>query len=267
MPAQKRYQELVRRLAAFDSGLIAFSGGLDSSLVLRAARDALGGRALAVTVSAVYIPAREVEEAALAARAIGMPHEVMELPLIESIRFNPRDRCYHCKRHMFEALSDKASARGCACVIDGTNTDDLTDYRPGLKALEELDIKSPLLELGFCKDEIRSLAKWVGLENWHAGPGACLLSRVPYGCEVTAAGLGRIEAAERCLLQAGLPFVRVRSEGFLARIEVRPEDRRLLFNEELLDSISAGLKALGYRYAALELEGYRSGSMNRVLEP
>jgi pyridinium-3,5-biscarboxylic acid mononucleotide sulfurtransferase len=262
MEARQRYQTLLSELKQLGSCVLAFSGGLDSSFLLHAAHDALGDKVLAVTISTVYMPAWEIEEAERLARSLGARHEIIKLPLIESMRLNPLDRCYLCKRHLFGALKVRAAEGGFACVMDGTNADDLNDYRPGLKALRELGIVSPLLRLALRKTDIREMARELGLEVWQKTPGACLLTRMPHGCEITAEELAKIEEAELCLIRAGLPFVRVRSHGTVARIEVRREDRKRLFSEDLMDLISRELKGLGYRHVALELEGYQTGSMN-----
>lgn len=265
MSARAKYERLIAGLASFESCLVAFSGGLDSTLLLRAAREALGKCVAAVTVSMPYTPRWEIQEAGEAAAGMGVVHRLIDMPLAEDIRFNPPDRCYRCKKQMFALLMNDAETSGLQVVLDGTNTDDLRDYRPGIRALRELGILSPFLEHGMTKEDIRSMARGTGLPNWNRGFSACLLSRMPYHHEITPHRLQMIEKAEQCLRDVGFKFVRVRSDGTLARIEVGREERRKFFDEEFLDAVSKTLRDMGYLHVAFELEGYRMGSMNRLL--
>jgi uncharacterized protein len=213
------------------------------------------------------LPLRERHFAVDTARRIGIEHLLIEEPDIdETVAANPGDRCYFCKRLEFGALLKVATDRGIAAVLDGSNADDPADYRPGLRALEELGIKSPLREAGLAKDEIRALSKQFGLPSWDKSSFACLASRVPYGERISKEKLSRIENAEEALWDAGFRQFRVRSHGDIARIEVSPEERRRFFSESLLDELSRKIKSAGFVYAAFELEGYVMGSMNRVLE-
>lgn len=266
MDVRGKYERLTAYLGSLESCVVAFSGGLDSTFLLRAAKDALGNRVAAVTISTPYMPKREILETVETARAMGVGHKLLPLPITEEMKFNPEDRCYLCKRHLFSVLKADARRGGIHFVLEGTNTDDLQDYRPGIKALKELNIISPFLNQEWTKEDIRQAARDKGLPHWNRRPGACLLSRMPYGHEVTPRELGMIEKAERYLTDLGFQGIRVRSDGTTARIEVQREERKLLFDESLLDDISRTLKGMGYTYVALELEGYQTGSMNRSLK-
>jgi uncharacterized protein len=249
-----------------ESVVVAFSGGVDSSFLCYAAAAALGKKALAVTIASPMLPLRERRFAADMARRIGIEQLVLDEPDIdEAVAANPGDRCYFCKRIEFGVLLEAAADRGMAAVLDGSNAEDPADYRPGLRALEELGIKSPLREAGLTKDEIRALSKEFGLPSWDKSSFACLASRIPYGERINSEKLFRIEKAEDALWDAGFRQFRVRSHGDIARIEVSPEERRRFFNESLLDELSQKIKSAGFLYAAFELEGYVMGSMNRVL--
>lgn len=263
----QKYGILVDALKSLGSCAVALSGGLDSSFLLQTAREALGNRVIALTASAPYMPKEEVQEAGRVAEILGVRHLVLEFPLHDEIRLNPDDRCYRCKRLLFSALKAEAQRWGFPSVLDGSNLDDLRDYRPGMRALKELNISSPLLEQGWKKREIRDVGREIGLPNWQRTPGACLLSRMPYGHEITMDELERIQKAEEYLSRSGFRCVRVRSHGDLARIEVGREERRNFFREAVLDDVSRTLKALGYNFVALEMEGYSTGSMNRSLTP
>jgi len=263
MGAREKYERLKADLVSLESGLVAFSGGLDSTLLLKAAQDALGGKVTAVTVSTSYMPQREIQEARDIAAGMGVIHRLLEMPLMENMRFNPPDRCYRCKKQMLVLLMEDAEKSGIQIVLDGTNADDLEDYRPGIKALRERGILSPFLVHGINKEDIRNISREMGLPHWNRGPSACLLSRMPYNHEITLHRLQMIEKAEQYLMDMGFGFVRVRSDGSAARIEVGREERKKFFDEEFLDAVSKTLKDLGYLYVAFELEGYRMGSMNR----
>lgn len=264
MAAPDRYRGLMNHLKSLESCLIAFSGGLDSAFLLWAARESLHDLVTAVTISTPYMASWEISEAVEIAEKMGVRHKVITLPLIDDIRFNPEDRCYRCKGRLFGLLKEKAFKCGIHHVLDGTNADDLNDYRPGMRALRELDIVSPLLLQGITKEDIREFSRQAGIENWQKPPYACLLSRIPYGSEITLPELERIEKSERYLMDMGFAFVRVRSDGALARIEFARKDRNRLFYEDILDDISQKLKSFGYLFVAMELEGYQMGSMNRT---
>ena len=193
-------------------------------------------------------------------------YEIVEVPIIDEIKNNPEDRCYLCKKAVFSMIQDIAKKEGYDYVIDGTNFDDIGDYRPGLKALGELEVKSPLLECKLTKNEIRSLSKELGLNTWDKPPYACLLTRIPYGNELKIQDFEKIEEAEKHMMSIGFRAVRVRCHGNLARIEVDRKDRSKLLNEKLLDEIAIKLKEIGFKYISMDLEGYRVGSFNETMK-
>lgn len=242
---------------------VAFSGGVDSTFLAAAAFRALGSGALAITADTPYMPRREIEEAADLAERIGIRHRVLRFPLPGEIRENPPDRCYLCKKILFGRLAASARADGAGILVDGTNADDAGEHRPGRKALIELGIRSPLLELGFGKDRIRLLSKDLGLPTWDKPAYACLLTRLPYGALAKDEDLGRIEDAEYWLRSRGFGGARVRSHGGLARIEVAPPERKRFAEGNLLDEAAAEFERLGFSYAALDLGGYKTGKMDK----
>lgn len=262
----EKYTKLLEHLKELESAVIAFSGGVDSTFLLKAAKEALGDKAAAVTVVSPYIPKWEIEEAKEIVAELAIKHEFIEVSIMDEIKFNPDNRCYLCKKSIFTKIKEFANKNEYNYVLDGTNLDDTKDYRPGLVALRELEIKSPLLENRLTKQEIRQLSKELGLQTWKKPPYACLLSRIPYGNEIKIEELERIEKAERYLMSIGFEGIRVRCHSDLARIEVQREERYKLFNEELLDSISAELKKYGFRYVSLDMEGYRVGSLNQSIK-
>ncbi|GMO39790.1 MAG: ATP-dependent sacrificial sulfur transferase LarE [Treponemataceae bacterium] len=262
----KKYARLLTLIADTGGAAVAFSGGVDSSFLCKAAVDALGGRAIAVTVVSPMLPASEIADAEKTARQIGITHITIEENEIEDeVAHNAPDRCYHCKKIEFGSIARAAKERGITTVLDGSNIDDEGDYRPGLGALAELGILSPLRVAGLSKQEIRELSKRFGLPTWNKPAFACLASRIPYGETITREKLARVEKAEDALREFGFRQFRVRSHGDIARIEAAPEERKLFFSETALDALSAKIKQAGFLYAAFELEGYRMGSMNRVL--
>ncbi|WP_459482417.1 ATP-dependent sacrificial sulfur transferase LarE [Clostridium saccharoperbutylacetonicum] len=261
----EKYNKLVEYLKSLGKVVLAFSGGVDSTFLLRVGKEALGENLKAVTIMSPYIPKWEIEEAKELVKELGINHEIIEAPIIEAIKFNPEDRCYLCKTAVFNMIIDSAKRQGYDCVIDGTNFDDIGDYRPGLRALEELKVKSPLLECKMTKAEIRAFSKELGLNTWDKPPYACLLTRIPYGNELREEDFEKIENAEKYMMSIGFRAVRVRCHGDLARIEISREDRSKLFDEELLDSIAKQVKACGFKYVSLDLQGYRVGSFNETI--
>ncbi len=257
------YQRLVERLTAIGPAAVAYSGGADSGLLLAAAREACGGRVVALTAVAPYMVRQEISDAVAFAAGLGVRHELIELSMPESMEANPPDRCYLCKRSLYGRLTEAALALGFFAVLDGTNVDDLKDYRPGLRALRELGIEMPLLECAIAKADVRRIALALGLPNWRKPTNACLLTRLPFGQRVTMPTLQRVEEAERLLLERGFDWVRVRVHGRLARIEVARDQRARLLEQS--DGLVAALKSLGFQHIALDLEGYRLGSMNGPL--
>ncbi|GHU21082.1 adenine nucleotide alpha hydrolase [Spirochaetia bacterium] len=262
----EKYNCLLRLIAETGGAVVAFSGGVDSSFLCHAAVAALGRRSLAITIVSPMLPESEIECARDIARITGIEHLLIEENEIEDdVSQNNPQRCYYCKKREFGAIQKAARERGVEIVLDGSNLDDMGDYRPGLKALTELGIKSPLREAGLTKQDIRDLSHRFNLPTWDKPAFACLASRIPYGETITAEKLSRIEKAEVVLREAGFRQFRVRSHGDIARIEAAPEERRLFFSEAILDSLSEKIKACGFLYAAFELEGYRMGSLNRAI--
>jgi uncharacterized protein len=263
---EKSYNKLLNHLKRFTSAAIAFSGGTDSTFLLFAAKEALENRILALTVKTPYIPDWEVEEASAFCSKYGIRHTIIQIPFPEIIRNNPEDRCYKCKRQLFERLLEEKAASGIEVLIEGTNADDITDYRPGLKALQELGIGSPLLEMGITKEEVRAFSKLMGLPTWDKPAFACLLTRLPYNRTIAENDLERIEKAELFLFQAGYKSIRVRAEGDTARIEMDKNLIRKFMSTCIYETVAEYLKSLGFRYVTLDLEGYRKGSFNSTIE-
>jgi uncharacterized protein len=264
LTAKERWLEQI--LAGCGSVVLGYSGGVDSTLLLRKALDVLGPeRVLAVTAASATYDADEVDEAAALAEELGAAHERLvsgELEVEGFIR-NPPERCYYCKTDLYGDLRELAARRGIRTVIDGSHAEDLLDHRPGLRALDEQGIVSPLKEAGFTKLDVRALSHRLGLPTADKPANACLASRFPYGEPIDSESLGRVGRAERILREAGFPVVRVRHHGQVARIEVPPADRTRLL--DAADRIAPALKALGYVWVSCDLEGYRSGSMNEAL--
>ncbi|WP_251859889.1 ATP-dependent sacrificial sulfur transferase LarE [Clostridium sp. Marseille-Q2269] len=261
-----KYNNLISYLKELDSVAVAFFGGVDSTLLLKAAKEALGDKAVSITIVSPYIPKWEIEEAKELAQNIGVKSYFLEVPMIEEIRFNPEDRCYICKKGVFSKIKELAKEKGIKYVIDGTNVDDTKDYRPGMRALKELCVKSPLLENSINKEEIRDLSKELSLKTWDKPAYACLLSRIPYNQKIKEEDLDRIEKAELYMMKLGFRAVRVRSHGDLARIEVPQKQRGNLLREETLDKVSKSLKDLGFKYVTIDAEGYKMGSLNAQID-
>lgn len=292
----EKFEALLDILAGLGKPAVAFSGGVDSTFLLRAAKiaseyacvdtdsasgsgdawansDAVSepgdaqGEPVAITVDSDFVPAREGNEAADICSHEGVPQIVLHVSSedIDGFGDNPPDRCYICKKYMFTKIKETAASEGCACVVEGSNTDDVGDYRPGRRALSELGIKSPMQEAGLSKEDIRALSKDMGLETWNKPSFACLASRFEYGQKITEEKLRMVEAAEQSLFDMGLAQVRVRVHGLIARIEVPEEDIEKLAGSGMRKEITERFRALGFAYTALDLEGYRTGSMNEVL--
>lgn len=246
---------------------VAFSGGVDSSLVAAAAFRAHGSSALAVTIASELFPEAEAQCAADIAKNIGIRHKIIWISVLgnESVITNPPDRCYHCKSDDFSAIIKSASEEGIKTVLDGTNADDPKGHRPGLRALKEMGIISPLLELGMNKEMVRAAAKELGLPNYERPSSPCLASRFPYGVRLTTEKIERVRAAEEFIRSLGVSVLRVRDHDGLARIEVEPHEIPKLSSEEVAKKIVVKLRSLGYNYITVDLEGFRSGSLDLVL--
>jgi len=255
-------------ISSFESVLVALSGGVDSSVLLKLAVDCLGpARVLAATTHSETSTQEEIELASHIAGICGATHEVIPISDLSIPEFaaNPANRCYYCQGNRFRLLRQTADSKGIKEVLDGSNQSDQGDYRPGRQALIELGIRSPLRECGFTKDEIRQLAKSFALPNWNRPANACLSSRFPYGTPITVADLARVAAGEKLLHSLGLTQCRLRHHARIARIEAPPEEFSLLLDDARRRWLVAGIKELGYTYVTLDLQGYRTGSLNEVI--
>ncbi len=262
-----KLQQLGDLLADMGSVVVAYSGGVDSSFVAAVAHQKLGSHCLAVTASSPSLSPWELEEAQELARRLGWHHRVIETHEVEEPGYvaNGARRCYFCKNHLYSHFIAIAREEGYALVVDGANVDDLEEFRPGQDAAREWGIRSPLVEANLTKEEIRELSREMGLPTWDKPAQACLASRVPYGTLVTIDTLNQIARAERCLRELGFRQLRVRHHGNTARIELAPEDISQLMEASRRRAVVERFKELGYLYVTLDLEGYRAGSLNRVL--
>jgi uncharacterized protein len=248
--------------------VVAYSGGVDSTLLLRVAKESLGEEhVIAVTALSPLFPERELTGAKKMAQEIGVKHILIESNEleIEGFSINPLNRCYFCKKELFEEMQNLARKEAISFVVEGSTLDDEMDHRPGRRAIQELGIRSPLQEARFTKEDVRELSRTLGLPTWDKPSFACLASRFPYGEEITPEGLRMVDEAENFLFSLGFKQVRVRHYQSLARIEVYPEEMSRLMNGSLREKVVNCLKKIGYRYVTLDLQGFRSGSMNEVL--
>ena len=260
--AQAKHDALRSFIGGFESALVAYSGGVDSSLVAFVAAQTLGAKALAVTSGSASLKRSDLALSAELAERWGMAHRVIVTDELDNpdYRANPVNRCFHCKTSLYERLDDIARAEGFAVVFNGTNMDDLGDHRPGLVAATEHGVRAPLAETGFTKADVRALAAALGLDNAAKPQSACLSSRVPYGTAIDAGLLNQIERAESALLALGFSQFRVRHHGEVARLEIMPDEFEAALAKR--DALIERVKACGYKFVALDLAGFKSGSLN-----
>lgn len=266
MDLQVKNQQLGQILREMGEVIVAFSAGIDSTFVLARAAEELGDKVLAVTAASETFPERELNEAIELAKKLGVRHEIMQIIEMENPHFvaNNPDRCYHCKSGLYSSLTELARERQIPWILDGANMDDLGDYRPGRRAAKEYEIRSVLQEADFYKSELRELSRKMGLPNWNKPSFACLSSRIPYGNVITLEKVEQLDRGEEALRNMGFTQIRIRHHDAIARIEVPPaEFARVL---EMAEQITAVLKEQGFTYVTLDLQGYRSGSMNETLQ-
>jgi len=261
---EQKLTELKNYLRSLGSVAVAFSSGVDSTFLLKVAHDTLQDKVIAITAKSCSFPQRELDEAIAFCQSENIQHIIFESEEldIEGFRFNPRNRCYLCKKELFEKMKVLAEENHLQNIVEGSNLDDMGDYRPGLQAVAELNIKSPLRKIGFTKEDIRILSKELGLLTWNKQSFACLSSRFVYGEEITPEKLHMVDQAEQFLLDKGYHQVRVRIHGQMARIEIQPND----FQRLLLDRVDIvrRFKLIGFTYITMDMVGYRMGSMNEI---
>lgn len=263
-----KYEELQDLLRGMGNVLVAFSGGVDSSFLLKVAADVLGKNVLAVIASSETYPEKERDEAVKFAKRLNARYTIIQTKELEDPDFtqNPPERCYYCKMELFSRLNDIAESEGIPYVLDGSNLEDTSDFRPGTKAAEELGVRSPLKEVGLVKDEIRQLSRHIELPTWNKPAMACLSSRFPYYTEIEPSSLKQVAQAEEYLKGLGFSQVRVRHHGQVARVEIEPQEFSRIMDRKTRAKIIKAFKRFGFIYVTLDLAGFRSGSMNEPLD-
>ena len=263
-----KYNQLIEYLQSLESVAVAFSSGVDSTFLLYAAKEALGDKIIAVTTCSYLFPRRELREATEFCEEKGIRHVIFQSDelKIEGFAQNPKNRCYICKYDLFKSILEIAHQEGMKEVVEGSNLDDNGDYRPGLQAVAELNIKSPLRHIGFTKEDIRVLSNYYNLPTWNKPSFACLASRFVYGEMITEEKLAMVEKAEQLLYELGFVQFRVRIHNMMARIEIMPEEFDKLISEEIRSNIIKSFREYGFDYVTMDLTGYRTGSMNEVLK-
>lgn len=261
-----KYHDLKTKIASYQKLIVAYSGGVDSTFLLKCAFDVLGDNAMGVTFKTPYMPKSDVDEALLLAKEIGVACDIIEAPWSELLRTNPKNRCYVCKHTLFSTLADYANVHGFAYVADGSNTDDLKEYRPGRRALAELGIQTPLVEARLCKNEIRALSRALNLPTWDKPSKACLLTRFAYDTKIGEEALELVDTAEAYLTQMGYDDTRVRFEHQNARIELPNEKKNAFLNDVRLEAMYRYFKELGFLHVSLDLESYRHDSIAESIQ-
>lgn len=261
--SEEKFARLCDQIEGYGKLAVAYSGGVDSTFLLKVAEAILGNQAIAITARSSYIAMREIEEAQELAKKNQFNMQIIDFNLSDEIANNPQDRCYLCKKAIFSEIKANAQKQGVSVVADGSNADDIRDYRPGMRALKELDIKSPLMDAGITKAEIRKWSRILSLETWDKPAYACLLTRLPYDVPILEQDLRMIENAESFIMDKGFKAIRVRKHGDVARIEVEMANMNDFLNIALMKEISQYLKSIGFSYVTLDLEGYQMGSFNK----
>lgn len=264
MKIDKTYNKLVNYIKNLENVYIAFSGGIDSTLLTKLAFDILKENSISITIISPFMSSIEEKDVYSIINSIGISHKFIKLNHLNQNIFktNPKNKCYFCKKLIFEAIIKEAKKDNVFNILEGSNVDDLSDYRPGIKALKELGILSPYTILGITKKDVRQLSKEIGLDNWNKPSMSCLATRIPSGVAITKEILEKIDKSEKLLYDYGIKQFRVRYHGNLARIEVGKNERKKFFNEEFIDMISVKFKSFGFKFVSLDLEGYKTGNMN-----
>lgn len=260
-----KINDLIKFIQQYENVAIAYSGGVNSTLLLTIAQMALGDKMSAITIRSPYIAGWEIENAVQYTRQHNIKHRLFEIPFLHQLKDNPVDRCFWCKHYIYRSMLQEISKEGIKELLDGSDLSDIQEFHPGLQALKELNIISPLIEFKINKQEVRILAQHLNLPNWERTANRCLLSRLPFKEEVKRSDLKQIEQAEKFLINIGFPVCRVRKHGNLARIELNKDDLPRFLNAETFHWVSLELKNIGFIYISLDMEGYREGSANEAL--